>query len=254
MTANVQPRSCGDANVRIRTKTTEMKLPRAATMAAADDASLAKMANAASRALLWNELRHNELDMRSNQCVLKHFNEFNSIIIAFIVCVIVIIIRVIVIIICNRIGWIIIVHAIVITIIFIYIIICIIICIIVPAVHERRTRNRSNRTALHRTRKAMKQIINRFRIGSSALFVYKRAIRRHGEIPIIPTANVAATLRQSHADVGRRRLRIEQREERRAERPIGQRIREETAQTHEIYTGETGKPVHLNWESWKSIH
>lgn len=243
MTANVQPRSCGDANVRIRTKTTEMKLPRAATMAAADDASLAKMTNAASRALLWNELRHNELDMRSNQCVLKHFNEFNSIIVAFIVCVIVIII-------CNRIGWIIIVHAIVIIII----IICIIICIIVPAVHERRTRNRSNRTALHRTRKAMKQIINRFRIGSSALLVYKRAIRRHGEIPIIPTANVAATLRQSHADVGRRRLRIEQREERRAERPIGQRIREETAQTHEIYTGETGKPVHLNWESWKSIH
>ena len=212
MTANVQPRSCGDANVIIRTKTTEMKLPRAAAMAAADNASLAKMANAASRALLWNELRHNELDMRSNQRVLKHFNEFNSIIIA------------------------------------------VSICVIVPAVHERRTRNRSNRTALHRTREAMKQIINRFRIGSSALLVYKRAIRRHGEIPIIPTANVAATLRQSHADVGRRRLRVEQREERRAERPIGQRIREETAQTHEIYTGETGKPVHLNWESWKSIH
>ena len=246
MTANVQPRSCGDANVRIRTKTTEMKLPRAAAMATADDASLAKMANAASRALLWNELRHNELDMRSNQRVLKHFNEFNSIIIAFIICVIIIVIVicviVIIIIICNRIGWIIIAHAI------------IIICVIVPAVHERRTRNRSNRTALHRTREAMKQIINRFRIGSSALLVYKRAIRRHGEIPIIPTANVAATLRQSHADVGRRRLRVEQREERRAERPIGQRIREETAQTHEIYTGETGKPVHLNWESWKSIH
>ena len=221
MTANVQPRSCGDANVRIRTKTTEMKLPRAAAMATADDASLAKMANAASRALLWNELRHNELDMRSNQRVLKHFNEFNSIIVAFIVCVIIVII---------------------------------IICVIVPAVHERRTRNRSNRTALHRTREAMKQIINRFRIGSSALLVYKRAIRRHGEIPITPTANVAATFRQSHADVGRRRLRVEQREERRAERPIGQRIREETAQTHEIYTGETGKPVHLNWESWKSIH
>ena len=221
MTANVQPRSCGDANVRIRTKTTEMKLPRAAAMATADDASLAKMANAASRALLWNELRHNELDMRSNQRVLKHFNEFNSIIVAFIICVIIVII---------------------------------IICVIVPAVHELRTRNRSNRTALHRTREAMKQIINRFRIGSSALLVYKRAIRCHGEIPITPTANVAATFRQSHADVGRRRLRVEQREERRAERPIGQRIREETAQTHEIYTGETGKPVHLNWESWKSIH
>ena len=247
MTANVQPRSCGDANVILRTKTTEMKLPRAAAMAAADDASLAKMANAASRALLWNELRHNELDMRSNQRVLKHFNEFNSIIVVFIICVIIIVIIIcviIVIIICNRIGWIIIAHAIII----------IIICVIVPAVHERRTRNRSNRTALHRTREAMKQIINRFRIGSSALLVYKRAIRRHGEIPIIPTANVAATFRQSHADVGRRRLRIEQREERRAERPIGQRIREETAQTHEIYTGETGKPVHLNWESWKSIH
>lgn len=248
MTANVQPRSCGDANVIIRTKTTEMKLPRAAAMAAADDASLAKMANAASRALLWNELRHNELDMRSNQRVLKHFNEFNSIIVAFIVCVIIVIIIcvtvIIIIIICNRIGWIIIARFIII----------IIICVIVPAVHERRTRNRSNRTALHRTREAMKQIINRFRIGSSALLVYKRAIRRHGEIPIIPTANVAATFRQSHADVGRRRLRVEQREERRAERPIGQRIREETAQTHEIYTGETGKPVHLNWESWKSIH
>ena len=247
MTANVQPRSCGDANVRIRTKTTEMKLPRAAAMATADDASLAKMANAASRALLWNELRHNELDMRSNQRVLKHFNEFNSIIVALIVCVIIVIIIcviIVIIIICNRIGWIIIAHAIII----------IIICVIVPAVHERRTRNRSNRTALHRTREAMKQIINRFRIGSSALLVYKRAIRRHGEIPIIPTANVAATFRQSHADVGRRRLRVEQREERRAERPIGQRIREETAQTHEIYTGETGKPVHLNLESWKSIH
>lgn len=88
--ANVQARGRGETNVMIRTETTKMELPRAAAMAAAHDASLAEMANAASGALLRNELGHNELDMGSNQSVLTDVNEFNAIGIA-VICIIVMI-------------------------------------------------------------------------------------------------------------------------------------------------------------------
>lgn len=88
----------------------------------------------------------------------------------------------------------------------------------------------------------MKQIIDRFWIGPSALLVHKRAVRRHGEIPIAPPTDVATALRQGHADARHRRLRVEEREEGRAERPVRQRVRKEAAQTHEVYTGETEKP------------
>ena len=88
----------------------------------------------------------------------------------------------------------------------------------------------------------MEKIVNGVRERARALLVHKGAIGGHRQIAVAAPADVAAGFRQRDAHRGQRRLRVEERAEIRAERPVGQRIREEAVQTEEVYIEALQKP------------